>query len=267
MTTIALTVAGSDPSGAAGVQVDLQVFRDFGLHGTSALTAVLWQDTTTVHGWHLVPPAVLAHQVTHLLADLSIAAVKLGILPTPQAVLALSDVLPKAPLVLDPVLHSGDGSFCLASPGVLEAIHQSGLFARTDVLTPNLPELQQILGEQVTHRDQMLQAALECRGRTGARAVFLKAGHMVPQGADTIQDAWADAQGARWLSPLPRLLEVGDVRGTGCQLSSAIAASLAKGAGALDAAEAARRYLHRLLAGQVRWIGRGRGVVVRAGKA
>ena len=258
-----LTVAGSDPSGAAGAQVDLQVFRALGFHGLSALTAITWQDTCTVHGWQLVTPEALAAQLDVILADIHPAAIKIGVLPSAAHVEVLAERLPEAiPVVHDPVFESGDGRRALVEQGALEAM-RALLWPRVDLLTPNLPEALAITGRRDGGAAQLTELASLTREQSGARAVLLKTGHAIKDSAeDTLCDHLADARGVHCLKPLERL-DLGPLgaRGTGCQLASAAAAHLALGCSTVEACELARAFLWHKLRHDLYALGRGRGVV------
>ncbi|MBA2661737.1 MAG: bifunctional hydroxymethylpyrimidine kinase/phosphomethylpyrimidine kinase [Bradymonadaceae bacterium] len=258
-----LTIAGTDPSGGAGIQADLQVFRDFGYHGLSAITAVVWQNTCGVGGFEAMSGEVLGEQLRALAEDVAIEGVKLGMLPavtTVEAVCAFLANCAHVPVVLDPVMASGDGGHLLsANEAVLSAAGLLHPFVA--VLTPNVPEAERLLGRTIQTHDAMLEAAASLR-QFGAKAVLLKGGHLVGQADFVLTDAWADADGARLLEALLPIEQ--DVRGTGCQLASAILAGLVDGLAPMEAALGARRYLNDLLHRRRANIGRGRPVIVRS---
>mgnify|MGYP000029377793 CR=1 FL=1 len=267
-----LTIAGTDPSGAAGIQVDLQVFRDLGHHGLSAITAVLWQNSVSVDGWRVLSAQELASQIDVLSRDIAAAAIKIGVLPSAEQVEVVARFVERAgvPVVLDPVLASGDGSTSLVEPGATEAMREL-LMEHVTVLTPNLPELALLCGESVDEQELLAEAAGRGRELLGVANLLLKAGHLPessrPRPAAEIADAFASAShpDGKLCQPLPRLA-VKNVRGTGCQLSSAIAAGLADGLDAYAACERARKYLWDLLRRRARFIGKGRAVITRAGE-
>ena len=261
-----LTIAGTDPSGGAGLQVDLQVFRDYGFHGLSAVTAVVWQNTSQVRGFEPVASAHIGDQLDALFDDIPVAGIKVGMIGTAGALDAiaghLSTIRSGIPVVVDPVFVSGTGSSSLRRGGLVEAL-RARLLPEIDWLTPNIPEAEALLGEEIRSAGQMAEAARALR-RLGPEVVLLKGGHLPSEAQEgTIRDVLATAERTAELTPLERIEE--DVRGTGCQLSSAIAAELADGAGAVQAAEGARRYLNDLLHTKARRIGVGRPIVVRAG--
>ena len=261
-----LTIAGTDPSGGAGIQVDLQVFRDYGYHGLSVVTAVVCQNTIGVRGFEPGPAVDVHDQLDAVFDDVSVAGIKIGMLASPDIAEMLGAYLRGrrigGPVVYDPVLASGGGSSTLHRTGMVETVVESVL-PEVDWLTPNVPEAESLLDVEIVEEDEMLSAGRElaeiCSGD-----VLLKAGHF-SGGGETIRDVWAHGEGEAWLSPLERVEE--DVRGTGCQLSSALAAELAGGKAGREAAEGARAYLNRLLHRSARHIGKGRPVIVRGGDA
>ncbi len=270
-TTNVLTIAGSDPSGAAGVQVDLQVFRDFGAHGWSALTSVIAQNTGGVRRVWPVSRDQLRAQLDAVFDDVTPDAIKVGALPTRELVEVVAAVLREradgAPVVVDPVLASGDGAMALATAGVAEVI-ASELAPWVALLTPNLPELSRLTGSTHPIRtvDELVDAARQGREALGMRgALLLKAGHLPGERGGSIQDALANDDGCAATEPLPSIGE--DVRGTGCQLSSAIAARLARGGKSMrEDVEAARRYLNAHLRGHRARLGAGRPLISRANR-
>jgi len=262
-----LTIAGTDPSGAAGIQVDLQVFRDLGHHGLSVITAVLWQNTQGVDGWRVLSASDLEQQIESIARDISPSAIKIGVLPSGEQVEVVAKYVKRAgvPVVLDPVLASGDGSTSLVEPGATEVMREV-LMEHVTVLTPNLPELASFCCEDDLSQSLLAGAAARGRQQLGVANLLLKAGHLpLDTSSKEIADAFASEEGARSCKPLPRLA-VGDVRGTGCQLSSAIATGLADGLAPYEACERARAYLWDLLRRRARSIGRGRAVITRAGE-
>ena len=256
-----LTIAGTDPSGGAGIQVDLQVFRDWGFHGLSVVTAVVCQNTQGVRGFQAVDPEVVDGQLGAILDDVDPAAIKIGMLPTPAVVEVVADALAslQCPVVFDPVMASGSGEQALNQAGTVEAMSNE-LIAHVDLLTPNVPEARALCGRDIDGRPDLERAA-RALVDLGAPAVLLKAGHLDEE-TNTVADFLATCDQARWLAPLERV--DADVRGTGCQLSSALAANLAGGLSLFEAVEASRRYLNKVLRTCPQTIGRGRPVVVRA---
>jgi len=263
-----LTVAGTDPSGGAGLQVDLQVFRDFGFHGTSVATAVVSQNTCGVRSFRAVEPECAESQLAAILDDIRVAGVKIGMLGAPGVARAIAAPLERhldgAPVVLDPVLAGGTDGESLSESGLVETIRED-LLAGVSLVTPNVPEAERLLGRSTSLDSKPeMEAAAERLVELGAEGVLLTAGHFEGgSSAGAIRDLLAvEGESARWLRALPRI--DADVRGTGCQLSSAAVALLARGDPPAEAAEGARRYLNRLLGSRAREIGSGRPVIVRA---
>ncbi len=256
-----LTIAGTDPSGGAGIQVDLQVFRDFGFHGLSVITALVCQNTTGVRRFEAASAALLADQLDVLLEDVTPAGVKIGMVPTPELVVEIARAIEplSCPVVFDPVMASSSHHE-LTHTGTVEAMRER-LIPRVDVLTPNVGEAQVLLDRVIETRTDFEQAGVDLLD-LGCAAVLLKAGHLRDRGECGIADVLATpAQ----LHPLAELAAVdADVRGTGCQLSSALAATLAGGEPLVEGVEHARRYLNELLHTRRRDVGRGRPVIVRA---
>ncbi|WP_213770133.1 bifunctional hydroxymethylpyrimidine kinase/phosphomethylpyrimidine kinase [Bradyrhizobium sp. dw_78] len=222
---IALTVAGSDSSGGAGIQADLKTFAALGVYGASVITALTAQNTTGVSGIHLVPAEFVTAQIDAVFGDLDIRAVKIGMVGQQATIEAVAAGLAKwSPkhVVLDPVMVATSGDHLLARDAV-EAL-RSGLIPRASLLTPNLPEAAALLGEPLAADE----AAIESQGRKllamGCGAVLVKGGH--GQGAESI-DYLFTPRGTMALAA-PRIATA-NTHGTGCSLSSAIAAGLAKG--------------------------------------
>jgi hydroxymethylpyrimidine/phosphomethylpyrimidine kinase len=230
-TPIALTIAGSDSSGGAGIQADLKTFAALGVYGASVITALTAQNTRGVSGIHQVPAEFVTAQIDAVFSDLAVAAVKIGMVAQPASIDAIVAGLtrwsPKH-VVLDPVMVATSGDRLLAREAV-DALRKK-LIPRASVITPNLPEAAALLDEPVA----MNEAAVESQGQRllamGCPAVLIKGGH--GQGAESI-DYLIDTKGTIALAA-PRTVTK-NTHGTGCSLSSAIAAGLAKGE-SLDAA-------------------------------
>jgi hydroxymethylpyrimidine/phosphomethylpyrimidine kinase len=224
-TPVALTIAGSDSSGGAGIQADLKTFAALGVYGASAITALTAQNTKGVTGIHLVPPEFVTAQIDAVFADLDIAAVKIGMvaqLATIEAIAATLARFSPAHVVLDPVMVATSGDRLL-SAGAVEAL-RTKLVPRAAILTPNLPEAAALLDEPIATSE----AAIAEQGRRllamGCPAVLIKGGH--GQGTESI-DYLVRGSGIIALAA-PRIA-TRNTHGTGCSLSSAIAAGLAKG--------------------------------------
>ncbi|TKR33634.1 bifunctional hydroxymethylpyrimidine kinase/phosphomethylpyrimidine kinase [Luteimonas gilva] len=238
----ALTVAGSDSGGGAGIQADLKTFAAHGVHGLSAIAALTAQHTRGVTAVHVPPIDFLLAQIDACFEDFEIGAVKLGMLANASVIGAVADALRahEPPfVVLDPVMVATSGARLL-EPEALQALRER-LLPSASVATPNLPEAELLLGHPIADRDGMRTAASELLD-LGARAVLLKGGHLIDEG--DVVDIYADAGGLREIAH-PRLRI--EAHGTGCTLASAIAANLCLGLSVADACAAATDYVHRAL--------------------
>lgn len=236
-----LTIAGSDSAGGAGIQIDLKTFAAFGLHGVSAVTAVTAQNSRGVTSVHAVPASQLRYQMQSLFADYDIRAVKIGMLATAANVDAVIEQLQSCKprhVVLDPVLASSAGTALLSQRGITRL--RRSLLPLVHVLTPNIPEAGALLQREIRGSDAMRKAAIALRDM-GPRAVLLKGGH---GRGGTIVDHLADATGL-YTYRHPR--QPFDVHGTGCALSAAIAAALARGESLRRAVRSADRFLQRAI--------------------
>ena len=239
---IALTIAGSDSGGGAGIQADLRTFAAHGVHGVCAITAVTAQNTRAVTAIQPLPERIVRAQLDAVFSDFRVRAIKIGMLATAgivRSVAAELDRHPNIPLVLDPVLVATTGAR-LARGDLVQPLRRH-LLARADVLTPNIPETEALLGRNVRNRTEMLAAAIDLAG-LGARAVLLKGGHLAGR---RVFDLLLSPDGAHWFehARIP-----GAAHGTGCTLASAIAANLALGDSLIDAVGKAIEYVHRALA-------------------
>jgi hydroxymethylpyrimidine/phosphomethylpyrimidine kinase len=255
---IALTIAGSDPSGGAGIQADLKTFSALAVYGASVITALTAQNTTGVSGVFAVPSDFIAAQFHSVTSDLSISAIKTGMLgdtPTVEIVSALLAEIPSVPVVVDPVMVASSGDVLLA-PDAVDAV-RSLLIPRAILITPNIPEAATLLGraEAATEMDMREQA--EALVKIGCRAVLLKGGHGV--GSDAVDVLFDGA--AHHILRRPRI-ETRNTHGTGCTLSAAIAANLAMGLTLQDAVEAGKGFVWEALnAGAGRSVGHGAGLL------
>ena len=239
-----LTIAGSDSGGGAGIQADLKTFSALGCYGMSAITALTAQNTTGVRAIHGVPPDMLAGQIDAVVEDIGVDAVKIGMLHSPEVVQAVSDAIDRHALphvVLDPVMVATSGAVLIDSPAIASLVRE--LFGRAVLVTPNLDEASLLVGRTLSNEDDMQAAALELLGK-GARAVLLKGGHLA---GDVVSDLLQVAGAAPHWMRAPRIATP-NTHGTGCTLSSAIAAYLALGHTLVDAVEAARVYVRGALA-------------------
>ena len=233
-----LSIAGSDPSGGAGTQADLKAFSARGAYGMAALTALTAQNTQGVSGVHLVPPDFVAAQIAAVLADVRVDAVKIGMIATADIAAAVADALAGygGPVVLDPVMVAKGGAALLAPEAVAALVAR--LVPLSTVITPNLPEAAALLGEPpAADRETMAAQARRLLG-LGCRAALLKGGHL--DGPDS-PDVLATAEGLQWFEG-PRT-PTRNTHGTGCTLSAALAAELARGRPLPQAVAAAKAYV------------------------
>jgi hydroxymethylpyrimidine/phosphomethylpyrimidine kinase len=245
----ALTIAGSDSGGGAGIQVDLKTFAAHGVHGLSAIAALTAQNTRGVAAVHVPPTTFLRAQIDACFDDFAIGAVKLGMLATADVIHAVADALEhwRPPhVVLDPVMVATSGAKLLADDAL--GAMRSRLLPLATVLTPNIPEAELLLGHAIGDNAAADVALRELRAAgAGAGAVLLKGGHL-DEGGDVI-DRYADPVGElRFLHP--RIAVEG--HGTGCTLASAIAANLCRGLAPREACAAAADYVARALRGSYR---------------
>lgn len=256
-TPTALSIAGSDPTGGAGLQADLQVFRAHGVHGAGVVTALTVQDSVRVHRSLPVFPNVVLEQLRVLLRDIAPGAVKIGMLATDDVarnvLLGLDALAATTPIVLDPVLAASDGSALLERRawGTLVEIAR-----RAALVTPNLAEATALTGIDSSTRTGAEQAARFFVDELGVRAVLVKGGHR--EGAPDDLLAQRDAGGGvalTWLEGA-RIEIGGGVHGTGCALSAAIAARIARGETLRAAVDGARDFVARAIA-RSREVGRG----------
>jgi len=253
----ALTIAGSDSGGGAGIQADLKSFHALGVFGTSAVTALTAQSTRGVHGVHAAPPAFVAAQIDAVLGDIGADAVKTGMLATAALVSVVAERLRShavRALVVDPVMVAKGGARLLDDDAI-EAVRKD-LLPLAALVTPNAPEAEALTGIAVHDAASMREAARALLGM-GARAVLVKGGH-VDAGDGVVLDLLLDAEGFHEMRA-PRLAST-CTHGTGCTLSASIAALLARGLPLRESVERARLRLHRAIeSGAVPGRGRGHG--------
>jgi hydroxymethylpyrimidine/phosphomethylpyrimidine kinase len=236
MPPVALSVAGSDPSGGAGIQADLKTFAAFRVYGAAVVTCVTAQNTCGVRATGELPVALVAAQIDAVLDDLDVRAVKTGMLGRAEIVEAVAAGLARlaAPLVVDPVMVATSGDELLDAAG--RAALRGRLLPLARLVTPNLREAGILAGREVRDLAGMRDAARAIRD-LGARAVLVKGGHLAGDASDVLLDGDELHELAA-----PRL-EAGPLHGTGCTLSAAIAARLARGATLLDAVRAAKEFV------------------------
>jgi hydroxymethylpyrimidine/phosphomethylpyrimidine kinase len=270
-TPVALTIAGSDSGGGAGIQADLKAFARCGVHGTSAITAITAQNTVGVEAVHPVPPEMVLAQVRAVVRDIGVDAVKVGMLgtaPVTRAVARALDELPAGtPVVVDPVILAESGA------RLLEVDAQDALIAeivpRASVLTPNLPEARVLAGLPTRERDAIEEEEEE-EARSLARAVLalgsgavvLTGGHRARAVDLLLERAESDVRGEAAIVEIPgERHRDGAAHGSGCTHSAVLAARLALGDTTLQAATVARRLAGGAVAHGLRDVGAGAGPV------
>jgi hydroxymethylpyrimidine/phosphomethylpyrimidine kinase len=251
---IAVTIAGSDASGGAGIEADLKTFSALGVYGAAVITAITAQNTRGVFGIHEVPAKFIAAQIDAVFTDLDVGAVKIGMLPDGAAIDVVAEALdryrPKN-IVLDPVMTASSGERLLrADIGRLRS-----LLSRVRLVTPNLPEAAALLDGNLARDDGEMRLQAEKLIAQGAAAVLIKGGHR--DGAESVDFLVEPSQCLRLAAPR---IATKNTHGTGCTLSSAIAAGLAKGLSLEAAAQQAKAYVSAAIAAADRLVvGSGRG--------
>jgi hydroxymethylpyrimidine/phosphomethylpyrimidine kinase len=244
----ALTIAGSDSGGGAGIQADLKTFAAHGVHGLSAIAALTAQHTRGVTAVHVPPVAFLRAQIDACFDDFSIGAVKIGMLANAAVIHAVADALAAhAPpwIVLDPVMVATSGAKLLEDEA-LDAL-RTRLLPMASLVTPNIPEAELLLGRTIATEADADAACAAMLEELGARAVLLKGGHLQTQGGEAIvEDRYRDAE--RSMRYAHQRLDV-EAHGTGCTLSAAIAANLCHGLALPKACAHAADYVHAGLRG------------------
>jgi hydroxymethylpyrimidine/phosphomethylpyrimidine kinase len=272
---IALTIAGSDSGGGAGIQADLKTFAALGVYGASVITALTAQNTRGVQAVHYPPPGIVAKQIEAVLKDFDVAAIKIGMLGMAAFVEVVAERLPsptgrgggtllplgeggpngqmRAFIVYDPVMTASSGH-ALSGIGFVEAVRASVL-PLVDCLTPNLAEAAALLGERVARSEADMARQGAALLKLGPRAVLMKGGHL---DGDEAIDLLVTAGGLhRFAAPK---IGSSNLHGTGCVLSSAIAGYVARGAPLADAVERAKAFVRQaIVAGQGLKLGAGPG--------
>ncbi len=257
-TPIALTIAGSDSGGGAGIQADLKTFSALGVYGASVITALTAQNTREVRGIFDVPPEFVRQQIDTVFEDIAVDAVKVGMLSRPEVIEAVAQGLDRqgaARLVVDPVMVAKSGD-ALLQPTAVTALREQ-LLPRALIITPNLPETAVLLERSAPETELEMIAAAEALLRLGAKAVLVKGGHL--DSADSL-DILHDGSAITRLTAAR--VATGNTHGTGCTLSSAIAAFLARGSTLPQAVQRAKDYLNGAIgAADTLQIGGGHGPV------
>ncbi len=245
MIPIALTIAGSDSSGGAGIQADLKTFSALGVYGASVITALTAQNTRGVRAIHAVPGDFIASQLDAVLDDLDVKAIKIGMVGGSDAAQAIAERLARVkgiPIVLDPVMIATSGDPLLEEDA--ETILRERLIPLADLITPNLEEAARLLGDTsaAAGESEMTDQAMRLLS-LGSNAVLIKGGH--GHGAEAVDILWDGVMQTRFAAPR---VKTENTHGTGCTLASAIAAELAKGLSLQEACASAKVFLSGALA-------------------
>jgi hydroxymethylpyrimidine/phosphomethylpyrimidine kinase len=248
MTAVAVTIAGSDSGGGAGIQADLKTFSALGVYGASVITALTAQNTLGVTGIHDVPPEFITAQMDAVFSDIAVAsvfsgsppsAVKIGMLSQVSTIETVAAGLAKhnqTNIVLDPVMIATSGDRLLNSDAIDTLVRV--LLPRARVITPNLPEAAALLGRPIADGEHSMRAQAERLLLMGAQAVLIKGGH--GSGEESVDLLVERETITRFAAPR---IETRNTHGTGCTLSSAVAAGLAKGLDLVDAVREAKDYV------------------------
>ena len=251
---VALTIAGSDSGGGAGIQADLKTFAALGVHGTSAITAITAQNTIGVTGILELPTSLIRQQIDAVVDDIGVQAAKTGMLSSPEIIETVAVAIEQhgiEQLVVDPVMVAKGGAKLLRDEAI--AALRGRLVPLAAVLTPNLPEASVLLGRLIATLDERRQAARDLVAM-GARAAVVKGGHADGDVTDVFFDGTrlVELEGTRIATP--------NTHGSGCAFSAAITALLARGADPLDAVREAKAFTAGAIAGALE-IGHGHGPV------
>jgi hydroxymethylpyrimidine/phosphomethylpyrimidine kinase len=254
-----LTIAGSDSGGGAGIQADIKTISAMGCYAASAITAITVQNTLGVQAVHPVPLDILEGQIDAVLSDIGADAIKIGMLHSAEVVNLVADMIGKYEIrnvVLDPVMVSTSGHRLIEENAVEVIIRRLMPLAR--VITPNIPEAEILAGCSISGEDVFDEIARKLSGNTGV-SVLLKAGHL---SGDSLVDYFYNAEDGTMMKLPSKRVHTRNTHGTGCTLSSAFAAALAKGEDLTAAAVSAKKYIEQaIISGADYEIGGGHGPV------
>ena len=239
MIPVALTIAGSDPSGGAGIQADLKTFHQFRVYGTAALTLLTVQNTNRVSQVEMISPALVGAQIEAVMEDLPVAAAKTGALGSAEIIITVSELAAsfRFPLIVDPVMISKHGA-ALITPEA-QKFMRTRLIPCAALATPNIPEAEILTGMRIQNRMDMERAAGEFL-KLGCKAILLKGGHLSDPAAD---DYFASANRCEWITG--RRVDTRHTHGTGCTYSAAITAALASGDDLITGVRKAKHFVQQ----------------------
>ena len=254
-----LTIAGSDSGGSAGIQADIKTISANGCYAASAITAVTVQNTLGVQAVHPVPPEILEGQIESVLSDIGADAIKIGMLHSAEIVQIVAEKIRKYAIrnvVLDPVMVSTSGHRLIEELAV--QVIKNELLPLARVVTPNIPEAEILIGRAISGESDFAAVAMELADTYGV-SVLLKAGHLT---GDILTDYFYNAENKTFTLMSSKRVETQNTHGTGCTLSSAFAAALAKGEELTTAARSAKSYIEQaIITGADYEIGNGHGPV------
>lgn len=254
-----LTIAGSDSGGGAGIQADIKAISAIGCFATSAITAITAQNTLGVSDIHPIPISTIKKQISAVLEDIGTNSVKIGMLHNTETILAVDEVLQKfgiKSIVLDPVMVSTSGNRLLQEDAINTL--KTVIIPNARVITPNIPEAEILLNEKIDSQNQLANLARKL-AETYSVSVLLKAGHLIE---DELTDVFYNLETKETLFLKSKRLETKNTHGTGCTLSSALAAFLAKGCELNDAVKKAKDYINNAIINGAEFeIGEGHGPV------
>ncbi|MFV0505645.1 MAG: bifunctional hydroxymethylpyrimidine kinase/phosphomethylpyrimidine kinase [Bacteroidales bacterium] len=254
-----LTIAGSDPSGGAGIQADLKTMSACGCFGMSAITAVVDENTVGVYGVHPIPLSFVIGQISSVLDDIGTDAIKIGMLHSSELILGIKNILTLHKvrnIVLDPVMFATSGDSLLMDEAVLTLQRELMPIAR--VITPNIPEAEILSGQEIKCQADLIEA-VRAMTRDIRASILLKAGHLT---GDELIDVFYNAETDEIIELKSRRIATQNTHGTGCTLSSAIASFLAKDLDLNNAVRSAKEYINEAIAKGAKYqIGRGHGPV------
>lgn len=256
----ALSIAGSDPSGGAGIQADLKTFSACGCYGATVIVAVVDENTVGVTGVHPIPVPFVAGQIKSVLDDIGADAIKIGMLHSSELIRSVKETLLKYDIkniVLDPVMVATSGDKLLQDEAISTLKTELIPYAR--IITPNIPEAEILLGKKIQSQEDLLLVVKDLSfGRSVS--VLLKAGHLTE---DELIDVFYNAETDEIIKLRSKRITTRNTHGTGCTFSSAIAAFLAHGLPLNDAVRKAKEYMNKaILAGSEYEIGKGHGPVL-----
>ncbi|CDQ41115.1 bifunctional hydroxymethylpyrimidine kinase/phosphomethylpyrimidine kinase [Virgibacillus salexigens] len=232
-----LTIAGTDPSGGAGIQADLKTFQELKVYGMSVITSVVAQNTTGVQNIHHLPTGMLHDQLQSVLTDMPVHAIKTGMIANRDMMEVIADAIPKtnAPYVIDPVMvaTSGDPLIDEEARGVLK----EQLLPIATLVTPNIPEAEFIIGNSINSLADMKEAAISIVHTYGPKAALIKGGHLQGKAIDFLYD------GSQLHTFAADRFDTKNTHGTGCTYSAAITANLSNGLHLIEAVQMAKHYV------------------------